>query len=140
MTQKCRKCLEQKPLDFFAWRSEKKGKKGTICRDCHAVLRKEHYAANRDKYIAKAVKLKQKVQAFVTEYKSSRGCCCCPEKEPICLDFHHLDPAVKDKAIAFLVRSGLSVRTLMKEIDKCVVICSNCHRKLHKGLIKLPGS
>lgn len=45
-----------------------------------------------------------------------------------CLDFHHL----KDKEfnISNEIRN-LSIENLKKEINKCVVLCSNCHRKLH---------
>ncbi len=49
------------------------------------------------------------------------------------LDFHHRDPRLKDFEIA---QSALKFSTLKKELDKCVLLCSNCHRETHAGLHK----
>ncbi len=48
-------------------------------------------------------------------------------------DFHHLNGEEKDYAMASL--RMYSEKTMMKEVEKCAVLCSNCHRKLHAGLI-----
>ena len=45
-----------------------------------------------------------------------------------CLDFHHLRD--KEFNIANEIKN-LSIDNLKKEIDKCIVLCANCHRKLH---------
>jgi len=45
------------------------------------------------------------------------------------LDFHHLDPSQKDKTIADLV--GSSTQRLLKEIEKCITLCRNCHTDFH---------
>src|ERR1035438_4749698 len=50
------------------------------------------------------------------------------------LDFHHLDPDTKDKAVCHLLRSKSS-KAAADESKKCVLLCSNCHRELHDGLI-----
>lgn len=55
------------------------------------------------------------------------GCLICGEKDPACLDFHHLG----DKYEQISHMQSHSFSTIQKEIDKCVVLCSNCHRKLH---------
>ena len=50
------------------------------------------------------------------------------------LDFHHIDPSTKTITIS----SSLStVKEREQEVEKCVLICSNCHRELHAGLIEL---
>ena len=75
------------------------------------------------------------------------GCAMCPEREPACMHFHHRDPSVKKFRIAgylYDIRPGRDPgfvkhqRLLREEIAKCVVLCSNCHMKLHAGLIALP--
>jgi hypothetical protein len=68
--------------------------------------------------------------AFVWEYKSTHPCKC-GVSHPACIDFHHKDPATKDRGISDLVSGGLSHSRLLKEIAKCDILCSNCHRKLH---------
>lgn len=52
----------------------------------------------------------------------------CGEKDVACLDFHHLRD--KEFNIANEIKN-LSIDNLKKEIDKCIVLCANCHRKLH---------
>lgn len=60
------------------------------------------------------------------------GCSACNESDPCCLDFHHLDPNSKDKKISQLIKYG-SKKRILKEASKCIVLCSNCHRKTHAG-------
>lgn len=52
------------------------------------------------------------------------------------LDFHHLDPDKKDKAVCNLL-SSKSFKAAAAESKRCVLLCSNCHRELHDGLITL---
>ena len=58
----------------------------------------------------------------------------CTETDPCTLDFHHIEP--KRFAISCTEAVNPSFSTLMEEICKCVVICANCHRKVHAGIIK----
>lgn len=51
------------------------------------------------------------------------------------LEFHHIDPSKKSFAIGTL--KTYSMEVLKPELDKCVILCSNCHKELHGGLIKL---
>ena len=50
-------------------------------------------------------------------------------------DFHHVDP--NDKT--FQISSNYdrkSWKTLSKELDKCILLCKNCHSEYHFSLIK----
>ncbi len=51
------------------------------------------------------------------------------------LDFHHRDPKIKRYRINTLLRSKKlnikNIESVFKEIDKCDVLCANCHRELH---------
>ena len=53
----------------------------------------------------------------------------CGENHISCLEFHHLDPTVKEGAVSNLIR--VSFERALKEIEKCIVLCSNCHKKEH---------
>ena len=68
--------------------------------------------------------------AWVREFKLRYGCALCPERHIACLEFHHLNPAEKDVDISQII-GHWSMQHLEREIAKCVVLCSNCHRKLH---------
>lgn len=68
------------------------------------------------------------------EIKRQIGCSLCEETEPCCLDFHHVDPK---KKLCSVSRSYMSDKRLREEIAKCIVLCANCHRKLHANVVVL---
>jgi len=71
------------------------------------------------------------VKKFISDYKNVRCCVRCGESDPICLVFHHIDPLLKEKSISKLYKSG--IRKVKEEIKKCILLCANCHMKLHNG-------
>ena len=71
---------------------------------------------------------------YIQNIKTPKSCCKCGEKNNICLDFHHRDPNKKRFSIANAPRLGHSELVIYSEIKKCVVICRNCHAKLHLKL------
>ncbi len=78
---------------------------------------------------------RRKIRDFTHQLKQqSDGCLVCGEQEPVALDFHHSDPSTKKGE----VRRMNSLRLVEEEAAKCVIICANCHRKFHSGLISLP--
>lgn len=93
--------------------------------------RRKWYAGNKLSAKAAVRKRKQKIRDWLDQYKSSLKCSRCPETHPACLEFHHENPAEKDMAVSSGVDWGWSIERMMREIDKCVVLCANCHRKLH---------
>jgi 5-methylcytosine-specific restriction endonuclease McrA len=74
---------------------------------------------------------KLKIKRWFVQYKSRFKCLKCIEGDTNCLDFHHVDKKKKKNSISKMVAQGLSVRKILSEIRKCVVLCSNCHRKQH---------
>jgi len=71
------------------------------------------------------------------EFKENSKCACCPENDPVVLEFHHKDPSTKIDSVGNMVHMGLDWATVKREIDKCVVLCSNDHKRVHAGRIKL---
>lgn len=86
---------------------------------------KEHNDRPRGDIMAR----KRRIAAWLFEYKKTLKCQECPENYPRCLDFHHLDEKKKRACVSNLVHRGCGKETILKEIDKCIVLCSNCHRK-----------
>jgi transcription elongation factor Elf1 len=74
---------------------------------------------------------KYQVKRQLREYKKTIACARCGESHWAALDFHHEDPAEKDDAVSHLVNNGYSWARVKAEIDKCTVLCANCHRKHH---------
>ncbi len=73
---------------------------------------------------------KEKRAAIINDYKRALGCSGCPERDPAVLDFHHLDPATKLFTVADRLHR-LSLPQLLQEIERCTVLCANCHRRKH---------
>jgi hypothetical protein len=75
------------------------------------------------------------ISKFIADYKREHSCYYCNEDEPIALDFHHID----DKDIEIGAgKQQVSFSKLKQELEKCIVVCANCHRKLHVNLLPQP--
>lgn len=81
-------------------------------------------------------KRRDKIKEISVQYKGNKCCICGYNKYIGALEFHHLDPSLKDFSISAkgYTRSFENVR---KELDKCILVCSNCHKEIHAGLIDL---
>lgn len=58
------------------------------------------------------------------------ACLKCGETRQYLLDFHHMDKNTKDAGLANLI-SDSKVEKFFEEIQKCILLCSNCHREFH---------
>lgn len=66
------------------------------------------------------------------EYKGSKCQLCGYSKCKSSLHFHHVDPSQKNFEISG--NWGLSWDNIRKELDKCILVCANCHGEIHEGL------
>ena len=76
---------------------------------------------------------KRKKKALV-EYKGGKCQCCGYSKCIEALEFHHLNPNIKNFTIS---GKSKSFNSLKSEVDKCILVCSNCHKEIHAGLINI---
>lgn len=58
----------------------------------------------------------------------------CPEEINCALDFHHLKGNPVER-VSEMAPNGFSKQNIIEEMEKCCVLCANCHRKYHAGLI-----
>jgi transposase-like protein len=73
-----------------------------------------------------------KLFQYIQQIKAKAVCKYCGENHPATLQFHHRDPSQKEFNIAeFVTRHMGSIVKLQKEIDKCDIVCANCHLKYH---------
>jgi len=140
MEKKCTICKDKKSLSDFNKKKGTKDGKQPACRDCNKERSRAYYAKNREahsKTIYQRTKIfRQELRRQINIYKSETGCSCCEENSPICLDFHHMDHEDKEDLVSRLIYMN-SVNRLEKEIKKCCLLCSNCHRKHHADLIDI---
>lgn len=94
--------------------------------------------ADRAEYLRKAVsKRRKKLKEMAREYKGNKCVICGYNRCSSALDFHHKDPKKKDFSLSVrgLTRSWDKIKN---EINKCVLVCANCHREIHAGITQLP--
>lgn len=128
---KCRLCNEDKDDTEFNFRDRVKGLRQYYCRDCSRQQGKSHYNRNRQRVITRSVKNRVRGNYWYAQFKDTLECECCGEKESCCLEFHHLDPQQKENQPSNI----FNWESFKREISKCVVVCSNCHKKIHRGII-----
>lgn len=66
---------------------------------------------------------------LVWDYLTQHACVTCGEADPVVLEFDHRVPADKDLDISEMVRRAYSLQRITAEIEKCDVLCANCHRR-----------
>ena len=86
---------------------------------------------NKAKRLARIYERKAATYEYVQEIKKQQCCADCGGQHPATLQFHHLNAEDKMFNVADAVRNGLSLDTIKKEIEKCIVLCANCHLIRH---------
>ena len=125
----CTKCKEDKLPEEYPFRNKEKGIRNKTCKVCQREYKNTYYSRNKASHIVRNNKTRQKLKDILEEVKD-KGCSMCPEKFKPCLEFHHLNGEDKLNTVAHLVSYG-SKKALLQEIEKCVLLCANCHRKVH---------
>ena len=92
------------------------------------AYRKEHYQLNKQDQNAKGLFRIREIKRKLVEFMGGI-CAHCKNKFPdVAFDFHHLDPSTKEISNNLRHRSYESA---LKEVKKCIMLCSNCHRIEH---------
>jgi len=96
--------------------------------------RRDYYYRNKQEHYDRNKKTQDKIKKFIAELKSTLKCSRCPENDSRCLDFHHENPEEKVIAVSWIYKMGWCIEKVKEEISKCMILCSNCHRKEHTKL------
>lgn len=88
---------------------------------------------------ATRVKLRKERQKWLIESKRNKPCADCGGIfHPVAMDYHHIDEETKhyqkdpsSRGVRGLIKSGYGIKRVQEELDKCVLLCSNCHRVRH---------
>ena len=142
--KRCSKCKERKPFDQFNKKASTKDGLNSWCKSCARADAKRYYRNNPEPYKERArlegkTKAKQRI-AECDQIKAAIGCQCCGESLLCVLDFHHLtgNSKGKDDGMPVTRAAWKSRKCFLEELAKCIVVCANCHRKIHAGFITLP--
>jgi hypothetical protein len=91
---------------------------------------RKHYEANTEETKKRVSDKKKEERKKWDIFKRTLKCAKCGFSHPAALDFHHIDPSEKEGIVSKFNKNG-QYKKAMKEIEKCIVLCSNCHRIHH---------
>tara|TARA_R110000822_G_scaffold148454_1_gene287441 strand:+ start:98 stop:565 length:468 start_codon:yes stop_codon:yes gene_type:complete len=130
----CRICKKEKEQSEYNWKNKKQGIHKNFCRDCDKLIKKKFYQNHTQQVKDEVRERKQQKRAVYKQWKETLVCRVCGESDASCLDLHHKDPAKKDRQIS-LAAYTCSIKRINEETNKCVCVCSNCHRKYHNNTL-----
>ena len=114
--QKCSKCKVLLTEETGYWRNSKKVWLAN-CKKCHNSYNADRWKNSKKKAV---------------EYKGGKCQKCGYNKCIDALEFHQLHPTQKDKNFGNLKLRKWEDQ--IKELDKCICVCANCHREIHAEL------
>jgi hypothetical protein len=130
--KRCAVCKESKPEEEFNWRWKAQGRRWGTCKACQRQQKNRYYATHREEYNArKRVRTqltRDSARQYVLDYLATHPCVECGESDPMVLEFDHVH-GDKHKAVSLMVLEGRTFKAIQVEIDKCQVLCANCHRR-----------
>ena len=94
------------------------------------------YQRHREKRLARIYERKAAIYQYVQNMKSQLYCVDCGQQHLATLQFHHLNPENKVFNISDAARRGTSLDRIKKELQKCIVLCANCHLIRHYNMRK----
>lgn len=97
---------------------------------------KRTYADRREYLIQAVAKRRKKIREMAIEYLGGECCLCGYKRCSAALDFHHQDESQKSFGLSQdgMTRSWTKTR---QELEKCILVCANCHREIHAGTLQL---
>ncbi|QGH78288.1 HNH endonuclease [Streptomyces phage Tribute] len=124
--KRCTKCGKDKPLDEFYKKSSAKDGKMPNCISCQKEYKQTHYKNNSAKVYDKVKERRHELRDKLWAYKQGKKCVDCSETNPIVFEFDHLSD--KEHNVSKMVLDGRSWEAILREIQKCEIVCANCHR------------
>jgi hypothetical protein len=131
MEKKCFRCNAYKDISSFSKSKKTPDKLHSWCKECVKDYDHNRHINKRYTILLQKKEYRESRRFWLKEYKKGKVCLRCGESHPACLVFHHKDDTIKENNIADMIRGGYSLKNIKKELDKCEVLCSNCHNKEH---------
>ena len=135
----CSRCGQTRRTDEFKFRNRAKGLRYAYCRPCSRAENRRHYERNKSTYKDGAAARQRENKELVRALKASTPCNDCGNRFPYyVMEFDHRNPDEKSFQIstAFVAKGRLRI---LAEIEKCDVVCANCHRIRTHGALQRNG-
>jgi len=124
----CSRCGKKKRLSSFHINVTRKDGHQGFCKECSKEIRNNYYHKNKKK---EKIAAKQRIidnRKKLIKFFEGKKCVDCGEDNLICLEFDHIK-GKKRADVARLLGGGWSFKSILKEIEKCEIVCANCHMK-----------
>jgi hypothetical protein len=123
----CSKCGVRKKLDDFSFSRRYKDERQSHCKECSNKAGKKNYQENKDRYFNVAKDRTAELRRLLIEVKN-HPCMDCKVKYPsMVMEFDHVR-GIKTAGIAEMMRRKYAWSKILTEIQKCDLVCANCHR------------
>lgn len=96
------------------------------------MAKKRTYRERAENIKRAVIKRRKKIREMAVAYLGGKCSHCGYDKCIGALDIHHLDPNEKEFSIS-VDGNTRSLERVKREIDKCVLVCANCHRETHRN-------
>lgn len=103
--------------------------KSTVLKYCDTKRIKLSEKQKKEHNYAGVKKRINNLKKMGVEYKGGKCIKCGYNKSVWALEYHHRNPKEKDFAIGS--KPSIGWEKLKKELDKCDLVCANCHREIH---------
>lgn len=134
--KKCNKCGVDKNIEDFSQNKGNPDGKNRECKICQRAYFAEYYKNNKEKHKASAKKCNSESRYFIQKIKVDKGCKVCGyNKHAAALHFHHREPENKSFSLSRGSIITHNDEEILKEIEKCDVLCANCHAEHHYSSI-----
>lgn len=123
--KQCAKCRHTKTIDSFYRDRRRKGGYSPHCKACNNQYRKKNQHKNQYSFQTKRI---EDNRFLLSQYLQNHPCVDCREGDIVVLEFDHVR-GNKRFGISYMVSHGYRWETILEEIAKCDVVCSNCHKR-----------
>ena len=121
----CKTCGEVKAKSLFNKNSAKPDGLSAKCKDCNKSYLRDHYQKNKKYYSDKRIRTKNRYREDFYDYLLGKSCLDCGNSDIRVLEFDHRE----DKLFNISQKKSIMpIENLMNEINKCDILCANCHR------------
>jgi hypothetical protein len=123
----CTGCSTEKDSGEFNKRKDSKSGLSSRCKTCLKGDRKK-YGHYKDISNARRRRNKSLNRDKYQDFLLTQSCKDCSEDNPVVLEFDHTNPSIKSYNVSQMVHDNMTWNSIKKEIDKCEVVCANCHK------------
>lgn len=124
----CPNCQKDLPASDYHVSNFDKGYLQSHCKVCARERSRANYHKNKDNFIRQKKERDKLIDSLILERKDRPCMDCGIRYPPYVMDFDHRDPSDKDYGVCQMRRRHMGIDKIKREMDKCDVVCSNCHR------------